>query len=204
MSLARHPQSLDSRILTIRGARVILDADLAELYGSSPKRLNEQVKRNRRRFPDDFMFQLTVEEKAEVVANCDHLQRLKFSPTRPYVFTEHGAVMLASVLNTPVALAASLQVVRAFVRLRAAFAEHRDLAQRNDGLEAKCDRQFKAVFDAIRALMTPPEVPLRRGRSSRPRRSSRPVQSLHKMQHCLPVQLAGLKHVTQAPRYHSD
>ena len=162
MPLARRTQSLDSRILMIRGARVMLDADLAELYGSSTKRLNEQVKRNRRRFPDDFMFQLTVEEKAEVVANCDHLQRLKFSPTRPYVFTEHGAVMLASVLNTPVAVAASLQVVRAFVRLRAAFAEQRDLAQRIDGLEAKYDRQFKAVFDAIRALMTPPEVPRRK------------------------------------------
>jgi hypothetical protein len=162
MSLARRAQSVDSRILMIRGARVMLDADLAELYGSSTKRLNEQVKRNRRRCPDDFMFQLTVEEKAEVVANCDHLQRLKFSPTRPYVFSEHGAVMLASVLNTPVAVAASLQVVRAFVRLRAAFAEQRELAQRIDGLEAKYDRQFKAVFDAIRALMTPPEEPRRK------------------------------------------
>jgi hypothetical protein len=162
MTLALQPDRLEARILTLRGVRVMLDADLATIYGVSTKRLNEQVKRNRRRFPGDFMFQLTAEEKAEVVANCDHLQRLRFSPSRPYAFTEHGAVMLASVLNTPVAVAASLQVVRAFVRLRAAFAEHRDLAQRIDGLEAKYDRQFKAVFDAIRALMTPPEVPRKR------------------------------------------
>jgi hypothetical protein len=162
MTLALQPDQLEARILTLRGVRVMLDADLATIYGASTKRLNEQVKRNRRRFPDDFMFQLTVEEKAEVVANCDHLQRLRFSPSRPYAFTEHGAVMLASVLNTPVAVAASLHVVRAFVRLRAAFAEHRNLAQRIDGLEAKYDRQFKAVFDAIRALMTPPEVPHRK------------------------------------------
>ena len=97
-----------------------------------------------------------------MVANCDHLQRLKFSVVLPFAFTEHGAVMLASVLNTPVAIAASLHVVRAFVRLRAAIAEHRDLAGRLDELEARYDGQFKVVFDAIRGLMTPLEVPRRR------------------------------------------
>jgi len=94
------------------GQKVILDADLAKLYGVTTKRLNQQVKRNRERFPEDFMFQLTTEEKAEVVANCDHLSRLKFSPASPYAFTEHGAVMAASVLNTPRAIEVSIFVVR--------------------------------------------------------------------------------------------
>src|SRR5688572_11321952 len=98
------------------------------------------------------MFHLTQDEKAEVVATCDHLKSLRFSPSLPNAFTEHGAVMLAAVLQSPVAVAASIQVVRAFVRLRAAVAEHRDLARRLDELEARYDRQFKVVFDAIRAL----------------------------------------------------
>ena len=126
------------------------------------KRLNEQVKRNRDRFPADFMFPLTLDEKAEVVATCDHLKSLRFSPSLPNAFTEHGAVMLAAVLQSPVAVAASIQVVRAFVRLRALLVEHGDLAQRLDVLETRYDRQFKVVFDAIRALMTPPEKPARR------------------------------------------
>jgi hypothetical protein len=93
---------IEQRILLIRGQRVMLDADLAKLYGVSTKRLNEQVRRNRGRFPEDFMFQLTTIEKAEVVANCDHLAKLKFSPVLPNAFTEHGAIMVASVLNTNV------------------------------------------------------------------------------------------------------
>src|SRR5262249_59054362 len=88
---------IDQAILVIRGEKVMLDSDLASIYGVTTKRLNEQVKRNPGRFPADFMFQLTEEEKAEVVANCDHLARLKFSPYLPYVFTEHGALMLANV-----------------------------------------------------------------------------------------------------------
>lgn len=156
MTLSRRQQPLDDRIVTMRGTRVMLDADLAAIYGLSTKRLNQQVKRNRGRFPADFMFQLTAVEKAEVVAHCGHLQRLKFSASRPYAFTEHGAVMLASVLNTPVAIVASLRVVRAFVRLRAAVVERRDLAKRLDALEARYDDQFKVVFDAIRALRTTP------------------------------------------------
>lgn len=92
-------EAIEQRIIIIRGHKVMLDMDLATVYGVSTKRLNEQVKRNRDRFPDDFMFQLTENEKTEVVAICDHLKRLKFSPTLPYAFTEHGAVMLASVLD---------------------------------------------------------------------------------------------------------
>ena len=94
-------EQIEPRILLLRGQRVILDADLAELYGATTKRLNEQVKRNRGRFPDDFAWQVTAEEKAEVVTNCDHLARLKFSRNLPHAFTEHGALMAASVLNTP-------------------------------------------------------------------------------------------------------
>jgi len=135
----------------------MIDADLAALYGVPTKRLNEQVRRNTKRFPADFTFQLSRAERDEVVANCDHLQRLRFSPTLPYAFTEHGALMAASVLNTARAVEVSLYVVRAFVQLREGLAAHKDLARRLDALEAKYDRQFKVVFDAIRELMTPPE-----------------------------------------------
>ena len=102
-------EQIEPRILVIRGHRVILDADLAKLYGTTTKRLNEQVKRNLARFPGDFRFQLNIAEKGEVVANCDHLARLKFTRNLPYAFTEHGALMAASVLNTP---AQSTPVVR--------------------------------------------------------------------------------------------
>ena len=144
-------------ILMIRGHKVMVDTDLAELYGVTTKRLNEQVKRNRERFPDDFMFPLTAEEKEQVVANCDHLARLKFSPVRPNAFTEHGAIMAASVLNTPRAVEMSVYVVRAFVRLRQMLASDVELAPKLAALEKKYDVQFKVVFDAIRELMTPPE-----------------------------------------------
>ena len=130
----------------------MLDADLAELYGVLTKVLNQAVKRNKERFPVDFMFQLTKEEKDEVVTNCDHLKRLKFSPTLPHAFTEHGAIMLATILNSPIAVQASIQVVRAFVRLRQMLASNADLARKLDTLERKYDAQFKVVFDAIRQL----------------------------------------------------
>lgn len=150
-------ERIEEAIFLIRGQKVMLDADLGRLYGVTTKRLNEQVKRNRDRFPEDFMFQLTAEEKAEVVANCDHLHRLKFSPSLPFAFTEHGAVMLASVLNSPLAVQASIQVVRAFIRLRGILATHKELARKLEELEKKYDKQFKVVFNAIRQLMTPPE-----------------------------------------------
>ena len=101
---------IENRILLIRGEKVIIDADLAEFYGVPTKRLNEQVKRNAGRFPDDFMFQLEKDEKAEVVANCDHLENLKYSKSLPYAFTEHGAIMAASVLNSPRAIEISAKL----------------------------------------------------------------------------------------------
>jgi len=134
----------------------MLDMDLSELYGVSTKRLNEQLRRNLERFPEDFMFRLRPEEKDEVVANCDHLVRLKYSPSLPYAFTEHGALMLASILKSPQAVAASIHVVRAFVRLREILSNHRDLAKKLESLEKKYDTKFKIIFDAIRELMRPP------------------------------------------------
>lgn len=145
-------------ILNLRGQRVMLDADLAELYGVATKALNQAVRRNADRFPKDFMFQLTEVEKQEVVTNCDHLRKLKYSPVQPYAFTEHGAVMLASILNSPVAVQASIQVVRAFVQLRQLLGQKQDLARKVESLEKKYDARFKVVFDAIRKLMTPPET----------------------------------------------
>ena len=109
-------EEISSRVLSIRGQRVLIDADLAALYGVETKRLNEQVKRNIERFPKDFMFQLTANEKADVVANCDHLSKLKFSKTLPYVFTEHGAIQAANVLSSKEAIEMGVYIVRAFVR----------------------------------------------------------------------------------------
>jgi hypothetical protein len=137
----------------------MLDADLADLYGVTTKRLNEQIKRNRKRFPPDFMFQLTAQEKAEVVANCDHLAHLKFSPSKPYAFTEHGAVMVASVLNSERAVDVSVYVVRAFVKLREMLGTHKKLAQQLAQLERRIeshDSRIQSLFEAIRQLMEPP------------------------------------------------
>jgi len=120
---------IERAILIVRGEKVILDAELAELYGVPTKRLNEQVKRNASRFPEDFMFQLTAEEKAEVVTICDHLPALKFSPTLPNGFTEHGAIMAANVLNSDRAVEMSVHIVCTFVRLRQAATEIAELAR---------------------------------------------------------------------------
>ncbi|MBI5543291.1 MAG: ORF6N domain-containing protein [Deltaproteobacteria bacterium] len=151
-------ERVESRILIIRGKRVMLDADLAELYGVTTKRLNEQVRRNRERFPADFMFCLTREEVSHLRS-----QFATSSPghggrrTAPLAFTEHGALMLASVLNSTTAVAASIHVVRAFVRLRALLATHADLARKIKELETRYDSQFKVVFEAIEELMQPEE-----------------------------------------------
>lgn len=154
---------VERAILWIRGRRVMLDADLAALYEVPTKALNQAVKRNRERFPPDFMFRLTPREKQKVVTDCDHLSRLKFSPTLPHAFTEHGAIMLASLLNSPRAIEVSLDVVRTFVRLREVLASHAELARRLDELERKHDRQFTQVFAVLRELMgAPPAVDRRR------------------------------------------
>lgn len=143
-------------ILMIRGSRVIIDADLARLYGVSTKRLNEQVQRNRDRFPHDFMFRLSAHEKAEVVANCDHLRNLKFSSALPFAFTEHGALMVASILNSKRAVETSIYIVRAFIRIRELLSAHEDLAHELATLERKMaqhDVQIQALVKALRELM---------------------------------------------------
>ena len=159
-------ESIDSRILTIRGQRVILDADLAAIYGVTTKRFNEQVKRNAKRFPPDFVFRLTPMERKEVVANCDHLSSLRFSPTLPYAFTENGAVMAANVLNSPQAVRMSVFVVRAFVRMRELLSGSRELAIELKKLEAKLTTRLDvheiAIVDVLRRIMElldPPPAP---------------------------------------------
>ncbi len=160
----------------IRGLRVIIDADLATLYGVDTRTLNQAVKRNAGRFPQDFMFQLDAPEKAEVITNCDHLQKLKFSKSMPFAFTEYGAVALANVLASAQAVEMGIYVVRAFVQLRQASAVHADLAKRLTELELSTERlelshdtfsrntrnQLRQVFDTLRELadkVTPPEPP---------------------------------------------
>ena len=162
MSTAIVSQEMIERLIfLIRGQKVIIDADLAVLYGVTTRRLKEQVRRNMERFPSDFMFELTGDEKAQVVANCDHLKKLRFSPYLPYAFTEHGALMLANVLSSERAMQASVQIVRTFVRLREMLASNAELSRKLDALEKKYDQQFKVLFEAIRQLLQPPEKPKR-------------------------------------------
>jgi hypothetical protein len=140
---------------------VIIDSDLADFYGVPTRRLNEQVKRNRERFPSDFMFQLSQEEKSEVIANCDHLSKLKFSKALPYAFTEHGTIMAASVLNSHRAIEVSVFVVRAFVALRRAISEHKELAQKMARVEHRLmdhDKKIVVLVQAIKQLGGPEPV----------------------------------------------
>ena len=156
---------IEQRIFLIRGEKVIIDADLAEFYGVPTKRLNEQVKRNKTRFPDDFIFQLTSDEKAELVANCDHLSKLKFSRTMPYAFTEHGTIMAASVLSSTRAIEVSVFIVRVFVKLRRAISEHKQLSRRIAQLESRMvdhDEQIISIVKAIKQLMSPKQPPQKR------------------------------------------
>ena len=153
-------QRIEQSILIIRGEKVMLDTDLAVLYGVSTRALNQAVKRNKVRFPADFMFRLTKREKEEVITNCDHLQRLRFSPVLPNAFTEHGAIMLASVLNSKRAIEVSVHVVRAFVKLREMLSAHKEVSRKLSELEKKVeshDEHIRALFQAIRQLMALPE-----------------------------------------------
>ena len=166
-------ETITHRILLLRGQKVLLDADLAELYDVPTKRFNEQVRRNLERFPADFMFQLTEEEWAALRSQFATLKtgRGQHRKYLPYAFTEHGAIMAATILNSPRATEVSVYVVRAFVRLREVLASNAELAKRLDDLEQSTEAlamqhdtfarntraQLKQVFGAIRELMTPPE-----------------------------------------------
>lgn len=154
-------EQIERRIYLIRSYKVMLDVDLAALYGVTTKRLNQQVSRNQRRFPEDFMFQLTADEAKSLrlhfaTSNTGRGGRRYF----PYVFTEYGAVMLSSVLNTPVAIETSVKIARAFVRLREMISTHKELAQKLQELERKTqghDVHIQNIFSAIRQLMSGPK-----------------------------------------------
>lgn len=171
-------EHIDRRVLLVRGQKVLLDSDLAELYGVETRALVQAVKRNEDRFPDDFMFQLDAREwgillKSQSVISSEETKtgaKLKSQSvtsksaaahggrrTRPYAFTEQGVAMLSSVLRSPRAIAVNVEIMRAFVRLREMIASHTELARKLNTLEKKYDKQFKAVFEAIRELMAPIE-----------------------------------------------
>ena len=140
----------------------MLDSELAKIYGVTTKRLNEQVKRNRERFPQDFMFQLNDTEAGFLRSQFATSKGKGGRRYLPYVFSEHGALMLANVLNSEMAIDASIKVIRAFTHLREMVISHTELSRKLELLEKKYDNQFKAVFDSIKLLMTPPELPRRR------------------------------------------
>lgn len=153
-------QEVATKIYFIRNQKIMLDSDLAKLYGVQTKVLNQAVKRNLHRFPKDFMFQLTEKEyltnlKSQFVTSSAITGKVKWGGNRklPYAFTEHGTVMLASVLNSERAVLVSLQVVRIFIKLRQILETNKELAQKIEQLENKYDKQFKIVFDAIKQLL---------------------------------------------------
>ncbi len=171
-NLAIPPERIEARILLIRGEKVLLDTDLAELYGVETKVLNQAVRRNSERFPEDFMFQLSAKESENLRlhfgASSLRSQFVTSNAGRggrrynPLAFTEQGVAMLSSVLRSERAVQVNIAIMRAFVKLRAMLASHGDLARRLNEMEKKYDAQFKVVFDAIRELMKPPEKPRRR------------------------------------------
>lgn len=155
-------ERIEQAILLIRGQKVMLDADLAVLYSVPTKALNQAVKRNERRFPRDFMFRLTKEEKGELVTNCDRFDPLKHSSALPRAFTEQGVAMLSSVLNSDRAIRVNIQIMRVFVRMREMVATHKELARRLSEMEEHLkdhDEQIQAIFEAIQQLVAPPERP---------------------------------------------
>src|SRR6266513_6334338 len=165
MASSHKIDTIESAIHLIRGQRVMLDSDLAAIYGVTTKRLNEQPRRNRSRFPSDFAFQLTAEEftnlRSQIATSSFHGGRRY----RPWAFTEHGALMLASVLNSEIAVQASVRVVRAFVKLREMVATNVQLAAKLKELERRFDSHDAAIanlFAALKQLLEPPEAPKRR------------------------------------------
>lgn len=155
-------ERIENSILFIRGQKVILDRDLAQLYGVATGNLNKAVKRNLDRFPQDFMFQLTQEEYTSLRFQFGILEKGQHAKYLPYAFTEQGVAMLSGVLNSPRAVQVNIEIMRAFVRLRQMLLTHAELARKLNEMEKKYDSQFKVVFDALRALMAPPVKPKRK------------------------------------------
>ena len=152
-------ETIQRKIFTLRGKRVMLDRDIAVLYGVETRVINQAVRRNKARFPDDFMFQLTKEDikilRSQIVILKEN-QHLKYMP---YAFTEHGILMLSSVLNSERAIQANIQIMRAFTKMREMLLSYRDLKEKIENMEQKYDYQFKAVFEAIQQLLEPPDKP---------------------------------------------
>ena len=155
----RRISNIEARIHLSRGQKVMLDFDLAELYSVRTMVFNQAVKRNRGRFPDHFMFRLTAREKQEVITNCDNLARLRFSPVAPFAFTEHGALMAATVLKSDRAIRMSIQVIEAFVRMRGIIDSQGALARHFRALERKVsdhDIEIQKILRVLRLLIAPP------------------------------------------------
>ena len=156
---------LVKKILIIRGKSVMLDSDLSLLYCVSTKRLNEQVKRNKKRFPEDFMFRLTKNEIDEVVAICDHLQKLKFSHVLPHAFTEPGIAMLSSVLNSERAIRVNIQIIRTFIKMREFISTHKEFLYKLNQLESKIgkhDQEINSIFEVLKRITSIEEKPKRK------------------------------------------
>ena len=161
-NLAVPQEIIEQKIYLIKGQRVMIDVDLARLYEVSTKALNQAVKRNISRFPDDFMFRLNKDEKNKLVTICDRFERLKYSTVNPNVFTEQGVAMLSTVLNSERAIQVNIAIMRAFVKLRQIISTNKELALKLKQLERKIekhDTEIHAIFEAIRQLMAPPEKP---------------------------------------------
>ncbi|MFZ5994291.1 MAG: ORF6N domain-containing protein [Thermodesulfobacteriota bacterium] len=150
------------QIIVIRGEKVMLDRDLAGLYGVETKQLKRAVRRNMDRFPPDFMFELTKEEYDALRRQFGALKRGEHSKYLPIAFTEQGVAMLSSVLNSKRAVEVNILIMRAFVQLRQMISSHKDLLRKVEAIEKKYDEQFQVVFEAIKQLMTPPEKPKRK------------------------------------------
>lgn len=154
---------IENRILLIRGKKVMLDKDLASMYGVATKVMNQAVKRNLNRFPEDFMFQLTPEESDRLLrSQIVTLKRGQHYKYLPYVFTENGVAMLSSVLNSERAIDVNIQIMKTFTRLREMLLTHKDLQRKIEIMEKKYDQQFKIVFDAIKQLLDPEKKPRER------------------------------------------
>lgn len=156
---------VESLIVTIRGRKVMIDSDLAGVYSVETRSLNQAVKRNAERFPEDFVFRLNAAEKTEVITNCDHLAHLKFAKSLPYAFTEHGAIMAATMLNSPQAVAMSVYVVRAFVRMREQLAANAAILKRLAEIDKTLlqhDSALRDIYHKLLPLLQAPPVPPKR------------------------------------------
>ena len=158
----KRSKPIESLILTIRGHKVMIDADLAGLYGVETRTLNQAVKRNIDRFPKDFMFRLNAGEKSEVITNCDHLRGLKFAKSLPFAFTEHGAIMAATVLNSPQAVSMSVFVVRAFIQMREHIEANAAILKRLAEIDRALlehDTALVELYEKLQPLLQPPPDP---------------------------------------------